>query len=175
MAEFAAVGTDASSEREITLTSKDGEEFKVSLKIAKLSGLISSMITEEDDDENTIPLPNVEGSDLARVLQFCSQYVKEPMTEFQKPLQDADLGVLVQTWYADFIENTNNDILFKLTLAANYLDIKPLLDLCCARIASFIKGKTPEEIRTNLGIVVDFTPEEEAQVRAENCWADDLH
>lgn len=84
MAEFAAVGTNASSDREITLTSKDGEEFKVSLKIAKLSGLISSMITEEDDDENTIPLPNVEGSDLARVLQFCSQYVKEPMTEFQK-------------------------------------------------------------------------------------------
>jgi S-phase kinase-associated protein 1 len=90
-------------------------------------------------------------------------------------LQDADLGVLVQAWYADFIERTNNDILFKLTLAANYLDIKPLLDLCCARIASFIKGKTPEEIRTNLGIVVDFTPEEEAQVRAENSWADDLH
>jgi hypothetical protein len=87
MAEFVTTTTDFPNEREITLTSKDGEEFKVSLKIAKLSGLISSMISDEDDDENTIPLPNVEGSDLSRVIQFCNQYVKEPMTEFQKVSQ----------------------------------------------------------------------------------------
>lgn len=54
------------------------------------------------------------------------------------------------------------------------MDIKPLLDLCCARIASFIKGKTPEQIRTNLNIPNDFTPEEEAAVKAENKWAEDL-
>jgi hypothetical protein len=27
------------------------------------------------------------------------------------------------------------------------MDIKPLLDLTCATVASMIKGKTPEEIR----------------------------
>jgi S-phase kinase-associated protein 1 len=31
-----------------------------------------------------------------------------------------------------------------------------------------------EEIRCNLNIVNDFSPEEEAQVREENKWADDL-
>lgn len=92
-----------------------------------------------------------------------------------QPLQDPDLGILVQEFYADFITATDNDTLYNLTLAANFLDIKPLLDLCCARIASFIKNKTPEEIRVNLGIVCDFTPEEEAAVRAENAWAEDLH
>lgn len=81
----------------------------------------------------------------------------------------------MQPWYADFIESKSNSEVLRLTLAANYLDIRPLLDLNCARIASFIKGKTPEEIRTNLGIVVDFTHEEEAQIRAENAWADDLY
>ena len=70
--------------------------------------------------------------------------------------------------------STDNDTLYHLTLAANYLDISPLLDLCSARIASFIKDKTVEQIRENLGIVCDFTPEEEAQVREENKWADDL-
>jgi S-phase kinase-associated protein 1 len=54
------------------------------------------------------------------------------------------------------------------------LDIGPLLDLCCARIASFVKDKSPEEIRQNLNVEVDMTPEEEAQIRAENAWADDL-
>jgi S-phase kinase-associated protein 1 len=49
-----------------------------------------------------------------------------------------------------------------------------LLDLCCAKIASFIKNKTPEEIRVNLDIINDFSPEEEAQVRNENKWVDEV-
>ena len=68
----------------------------------------------------------------------------------------------------------NNDNLFHLTLAANYLDIKPLLDLCSAKIASMIKDKTVEQIRVNLDIVNDFTPEEEAKVREENKWIEEL-
>jgi S-phase kinase-associated protein 1 len=82
--------------------------------------------------------------------------------------------MLVQKFYVDFIKSMDKDEFYHLTLAANYLDIKPLLDLCCANIASMIKGKTPEEIRVNLDIVNDFTPEEEAQIRAENKWAEDL-
>jgi len=80
---------------------------------------------------------------------------------------------LVQPFYSKYIIDLDNERLAHLTLAANYLDIKPLLDLCCARITSFIKGKTPQEIRTNLGIVVDMTPEEVAQIEEENKWVDD--
>jgi Skp1 family, dimerisation domain len=36
-----------------------------------------------------------------------------------------------------------------------------------------IKGKSPEEIRQTFNIVNDFTPEEEAQIRRENEWAED--
>ena len=61
--------------------------------------------------------------------------------------------------------------LFELILAANYLNIKPLLDLCCLTVANMIKGKTPEEIRKTFNIVNDFTPEEEEEVRLENQWA----
>ena len=34
----------------------------------------------------------------------------------------------------------------------------------CAKIASYIKGKTTEEIRERFHIVNDFTPEEEEKV-----------
>ena len=75
-------------------------------------------------------------------------------------------------WYANYV-TVEQDILFELILAANYLDIKPLLDLTCATVASMIKGKTPEEIRKVFNIVNDFTPEEEAQVREENKWCEE--
>ena len=55
--------------------------------------------------------------------------------------------------------------------AANYLNIKSLLDLTCQTVADMIKGKTPEEIRKTFNIKNDFTPEEEEEVCRENQWA----
>ena len=37
-----------------------------------------------------------------------------------------------------------------------------------------IAGKSPEEIRRTFNIKNDFTPEEEAQVREENKWCEEL-
>jgi S-phase kinase-associated protein 1 len=53
------------------------------------------------------------------------------------------------------------------------MDIKPLLDLTCASVASMIKGKSPEDIRQTFNITNDFSPEEEAQVREENKWCEE--
>jgi S-phase kinase-associated protein 1 len=78
----------------------------------------------------------------------------------------------VREWDVEYVD-VEQEILFELILAANYLDIKALLDLTCAKVASMIKGKTPEEIRKQFNIVNDFTPEEEAQVREENKWCED--
>ena len=94
------------------------------------------------------------------------------MTEIEKPLKSANMHEVVQEYYANYV-TVEQDILFELILAANYLDIKPLLDLTCATVASMIKGKTPEEIRKIFNIVNDFTPEEEAQVREENKWCEE--
>lgn len=57
--------------------------------------------------------------------------------------------------------------------AANYMDIKALLDVGCKTVANMIKGKSPEEIRKTFNIQNDFTPEEEEQIRRENEWAEE--
>lgn len=57
--------------------------------------------------------------------------------------------------------------------AANYLDIKGLLDITCKTVANMIKGKTPEEVRKTFNIKNDFTAAEEEQVRKENEWCEE--
>jgi len=56
---------------------------------------------------------------------------------------------------------------FQLILAANYLDIKPLLNLLCKWVALQLAGKTPEQIRAYFGVFREFTPEEVETVKKE--------
>lgn len=94
------------------------------------------------------------------------------MPDIDKPLKSSNMKDVVPAWDAAFVE-VEQDMLFELILAANYMDIKSLLDLTCAKVASMIKGKTPEDIRKTFNIVNDFTPEEEAKVREENKWCEE--
>lgn len=59
-------------------------------------------------------------------------------------------------WNQKFVD-VDQGTLFHLILAANYLNIKTLLDLTCKTVADMIKGKTPEEIRAHFNIQNDFT------------------
>ncbi|KAI4465898.1 skp1 [Holotrichia oblita] len=78
----------------------------------------------------------------------------------------------ISSWDADFLK-VDQGTLFELILAANYLDIKGLLDVTCKTVANMIKGKTPEEIRKTFNIKNDFTASEEEQVRKENEWCEE--
>ncbi|KAI4966194.1 hypothetical protein ZWY2020_042040 [Hordeum vulgare] len=51
----------------------------------------------------------------------------------------------LKSFDAEFVKVDQNT-LFDLILAANYLDIKGMLDLTCQTVAEMIKGKTVEEI-----------------------------
>ena len=82
---------------------------------------------------------------------------------------------IVSEWDANFIAIPTEELM-DLIVAANFLLIQPLLDVAltlwmrvscsCAKVASMIKGRTPEEIRSAFNIESDFTPEEEAKVVA---------
>ena len=89
-----------------------------------------------------------------------------------QPLKSVDLKEVVPAWDAEFVD-VDQEMLFELILAANFMDVKPLLDLTCAKVATMIKNKQPEEIRRTFNIVNDFTPEEEQQVREENKWCEE--
>ncbi|PIA43012.1 hypothetical protein AQUCO_02000456v1 [Aquilegia coerulea] len=145
----------------VTLRSSDGESFDVEETVITQSQTIKHMIEDECAD-NGIPLPNVTSKILALVIVYCKKHAEGEgqSTEVEE----------LKTWDADFVK-VDQATLFELILAANYLNIKSLLDLTCQTVADMIKGETPEEIRKIFNIKNDFTPEEEEEVRRENQWA----
>ncbi|XP_021283804.1 GDSL esterase/lipase At5g63170-like [Herrania umbratica] len=151
--------------RKITLRSSDGEDFEVDEAVALESQTIKHMV-EDDCADNGIPLPNVTSKILSKVIEYCKKHVEAPKSDDRSASVEDEL----KSWDADFV-NVDQATLFDLILAANYLNIKSLLDLTCQTVADMIKGKTPEEIRKTFNIKNDFTPEEEEEVRRENQWA----
>jgi len=156
---------------QLELVAQDQEKFPVSKKVALMSELVKTM-AEGDEKETSIPLPNVKGPVLKKVVTYMQYHSENAAKEIEKPLKSANMSEVVSQWDADYVD-VDQELLFELILAANYMDIKPLLDLTCAKVASMIKGKTPEQIRKTFNIQNDFTPEEEEAVRAENKWAEE--
>ena len=144
----------------VKLISIEGDELEVDIETANMSVLIKSMIDDSGPDED-IPLPNVKKVILEKVIEFCKFLKENPFREIEKPLKTANLRDIVDPWYADYID-IEQETLFEIVLAANYLDIKQLLELSCAKVASMIKGKSVQEVRNLFSIQNDFTPEEEA-------------
>jgi len=90
------------------------------------------------------------------VIEYCKKHVDDASSEE------------LRKWDAEFVQVDQNT-LFKLISAANYLNIKNLLDLTCMTVVDNIKDKTPEEIRKIFNIKKDdYTPEEEEEARCEN-------
>ena len=197
----------------VKLTSSDQQMFEVEEEVAFESQTVKNMI-EDTGAEEIIPLPNVQGKILAKVIEFCKYHVEaNKKTAEDKPTKSEDevkvgfFGVLKshgthcmlhargrpcgravrpsgprfvamqrmgaarvssgegchpppararspaasneppthapQAWDSEFVK-VDQSTLFDLILAANYLNIKGLLDLTCQTVAQMIKGKTPE-------------------------------
>ncbi|PWA74596.1 SKP1-like protein 1A [Artemisia annua] len=155
--------SSSSSSKKIVLKSSEGETFEIDEKVALESVTIKNMI-EDGCADTAIPLPNVTSNILSKVIEYCKKHVEAPKSEDKVVEED------LKSFDADFVK-VDQGTLFDLILAANYLNIKSLLDLTCQTVADMIKGKTPEEIRKTFNIKNDFTPEEEEEVRRENAWA----
>ncbi|XP_010459699.1 PREDICTED: SKP1-like protein 4 [Camelina sativa] len=155
----------------IILKSSDGESFEVDEAVAVESQTIKHMI-EEDCASNGIPLPNVTGATLAKVIAYCKKHVEAASEAdgVDKDLCGSNENDELKNWDTEFLK-VDQPTLFDLILAANYLNISGLLDLTCQAVADQMKGKTPDEMRAHFNIKNDYTQEEEEEVRNENKWA----
>ena len=152
---------------EIKLVSSNGKEFSVEMDIARKSVTIKTMLEDLglDDGYNgePVPLPNVDGDILEKVIQWCTKHKDDAMDAFTSISMD-QLPVWDEKDFFD--EGKDQKMLFDLILAANYLDIKGLLDIGCKVVAKMIKNcGNAEEIRKKFNISQDL-PQEDAAVNA---------
>ncbi|OAQ99526.1 hypothetical protein LLEC1_02534 [Akanthomyces lecanii] len=167
---------DAKPMSKIWLISNDAATIEVDRVVVERSMLIKNMLEDVGDDAisqtNPIPIPNVNEAVLRKVIEWCNHHRDDPAQAADDESDARKKTTDIDEWDQKFMQ-VDQEMLFEIILASNYLDIKPLLDVGCKTVANMIKGKSPEEIRKTFNITNDFTPEEEEQIRRENEWAED--
>merc|ERR1711964_399428 len=96
----------------------------------------------------------VSGPILDLIVEYLQIHDGKVPAEIAKPIRSVKMEKIVENPRdVDFIndEEMTKKRIFQIILAANYMDIKSLLHLGCAKIATLIKGKSPEEIKRILG------------------------
>jgi len=153
---------------QIKLLSSDQVEITVDKEVAERSILIKNMLEDVGEiSDQAIPIPNVNEAVLKKVIEWCEHHKGDPIPVADEDSDSRKKSTDIEEWDQKFMQ-VDQEMLFEIILAANYLDIKPLLDVGCKTVANMIKGKSPEEIRKTFNIQNDFTPEEEDQIRREN-------
>ncbi|GJM97762.1 hypothetical protein PR202_ga14714 [Eleusine coracana subsp. coracana] len=127
-----------------------------------------------------IPLPNVDGATLSKVIEYCRKHAPAAAGSSggEEPAADGNGAAAAALIIREDLERFDNEfvmmidpsMLCSIVRAAQDLQIEGLLDITCKKVADLIKGKTPKEIRRTFR-VPDPKPEEQAEIVAENAWA----
>ncbi len=154
MSQMMTIGNNNANEEMIGLIAKDGIIVSVPMSIAKISLTIKNMLEDLGDvigegQDNTIPIPNVNGIILAKIYTFCDYIHNNPseLENLQTWLDDKTFTFQLAKWFNEYL-NVDQQITFEVILGANFLDIQSLLNMQCKHVAGIIRNKTPDELRT---------------------------
>ncbi|XBW35583.1 hypothetical protein QEN19_001157 [Hanseniaspora menglaensis] len=142
---------------------------------------VASNVSGEADQENiVIPIPNVRSSILTKIIKWLEHHKKDPVISFSSSNNTSSTSTddlrrtdPLDEWDKQFF-TMDQEMMYEIILASNYLNIPQLLDSGCKMIANMIRGKSAEEIRQIFNIENDFTKEEEEAIRRENEWAEQI-
>jgi S-phase kinase-associated protein 1 len=157
--------------KKVLFLTSDGHTVEVEREIASKSEWVKNIVDGSEVDDN-IPLPGIKKATLLKVIEYCTYINTNVPPQIDKPLRSNELSDIVDPWYAEFV-NLEQEVLFELILAANFMDIKSLLELACAKVASLMNGMTIPQVREYFNIENDFTAEEEVNIMYDDKWAEE--
>ena len=157
---------------EIKIIVKEGKEIPISKKAAELSELLKSAMIEYPK-EISFPLNELDEKNGELIKEYLTHYNGESPKEIEKPITSNEMKNLTDEWSSTFIDKLSVEDLSNLTVAANYMGINSLLDLCCAKVATLCKDKTEDDIFKLFKITETFNEEEKNKIKSENKWIEE--
>lgn len=149
------------------------KKFKVPLSAARMSVTISNFLDDMGEDSQPIPitwLPECPIRIFDMIVEYMIHYRNDP-TKFVRELdeKDKETGPLC-SYDKRLVERCSINELFGMMIMANFLDLSVLLDLLAYRVSTFLKGKTPEEIRKTFNITSNLSREEHIEMTRDIGW-----
>ena len=152
----------------VTVAADDGSERALKdISVWKQSETIMEMVKDAEPDA-TIPLASVPKEALDKVVEYM-----EKMAAFKA---DGTTDEDKQQWISGYKKTMEAQdqlpLLFQTMTAANFMNVKTLLDELCKFVAEMIAQRTPNEILDYFNIKKDATWEEEQELIATHKWID---
>jgi hypothetical protein len=142
---------------DVKLVSSEGVEKDISSSSLSKSKYLNDRFSK---GEKIIKL-EVNEPTLVAVVEYLTHYTSEEPIPIPAVLKTNDLKTeLKSKWDVDFIEAFTFEQTFHLINAGALLELEHLHDLACARIASFMKDKAPEEVNKEFTIECQLTADE---------------
>lgn len=145
------------SKKLIKIITSDEKQREVEVDLLKPC----KFFTEEKLNERDIPI-EVRSEIFDLVIEHLNLYKKYNKLTIQEPLPDnlPFEKIVNNKEIFDYIEKQDFEHIFELINAGALLEYDQLHDLACAKIAHFMKGKTPEEVNNHFTIECQLTNEE---------------
>jgi S-phase kinase-associated protein 1 len=140
---------------------KDGTKIELDRKCVRLSGLLKNL-EEEYKEDNEMPIPEIDGDVLKKIVVYLEHYKDEDPKDVPKPLVKYDIKETYCEWDEEYISEFSSDkaFMFRLMEAANYLDCRFLLELACSKVAVMIKDYSGKQMCEYFGLEEDLTEEQ---------------
>jgi hypothetical protein len=179
-----------SQEETINLIAEGDVKIPFPRKYIKYSILISTM-NQDDSAVGDTPLTSISASQINKFIEFCAAMEESPIPNIVSgnlpaqfaainPRYTALLNSLLQPVAGSAAAGggggggggaSRGDLLADMIQTCNFVDCKPLLKLLCGFFClHFLNGKSADQVRSEWGIVNDFTPAEQAAIAAEEAW-----
>ena len=154
--------------RIVKLKSKDNQIYEVSIDFLEKAKLISGIVEDASDEDDTIFLREIDEINLIRIIDYLVHYQKEEPKEIPKPFPDRTddaflRSILNDDWTFDYIQSMTLEEAINLVNAANYLQIDGLINILTAKLSHEMCNCDVEEQRRKFGIEGDMTEEEIAE------------
>ncbi len=162
-----SLDTDNSESKIVKIRSKSEDPenpnkydyHEISRKALKLSTIIDTAI-QADSQEHELEF-DIQPEMMELIIEWLRHHDGKAQEPVKKPIRSKNIKeVVTHEWDGNFLSKLKKKDLYELTKAANFLDIKPLLDICAAKVATIIKGVPLEKAEEALD---PNTPEPEEE------------